>query len=49
MQDNILFQKVWQDNALMELNAVCSSPVVTTRSQIYVTDDLLDALADQIE
>lgn len=49
MREDILFQKAWQDNELIELSVVCSSPVVTTRSQIYVTDGLLDKLSDQIE
>ena len=49
MKDNIIFKKIWEDNDLMELRVVCSSPVAATISEIYVSNFLIDELAGQIK
>lgn len=41
MQDNIILRKIWQDDDVMELAVVCSSPLITATSEIYVSDSLL--------
>lgn len=48
MKDNITFRKTWQDPDVMELTVACSAPVITVRSAIYVSEALIDELADQI-
>ena len=47
--DNIIFTKIWQDNDVIELKAVCSSSVVTMTSKIYVSASLLDELSSRIK
>lgn len=47
--DNIIFTKIWQDNDVIELKAVCSSSVVTVKSKIYVSASLLDELSCRIK
>ena len=49
MVDNIIFNKLWQDNELIELEVLCSSSIITTKSRIYVADDLIDELIYQIQ
>lgn len=44
MNDNIVFRKIWQDNELIELKVVCSSSVAAIKTQIYVSDLLIDEL-----
>lgn len=44
MKDNIIFKKIWQDDDVMELTVVCSSPIITATSEIYVSDSLIDEL-----
>ena len=48
MKDNIVFKKIWQDNDLKEIEAVCSSPIIEAVSKIYVSDELIDELTFQI-
>lgn len=49
MKDNIIFSKIWEDDDIIELKVVCSSPVVTIVSQVYVSDTLIDELICQIK
>ena len=49
MKDNILFKKLWQDEDVINLKAVCTSSVATIISTIYVSDSLLDELIFQIK
>lgn len=49
MQDNIVFRKIWEDDAVMELKATCTSSVVSVTSAIYVSEDMLDELASKIK
>ena len=49
MKDDIIFSKIWQDDDVIELKVVCSSPVATVSSKIYVSDFLLDDLIFQIK
>ena len=49
MKDNITFSKIWEDDDIIELKAVCSSSVATITSQIYVSDSLIDELICQIK
>ena len=49
MKDNIIVSKVWQDDDVIALKVVCSSPVATITSKIYVSNPLIDELIDQIE
>jgi hypothetical protein len=44
----MILKKIWEDDNLIEIELTCISSVVTTRSRIYVCDDLIDELADQI-
>lgn len=44
MKDNIIFRKTWQDDDVIELTVVCSSPIITATSEIYVSDSLIDEL-----
>lgn len=48
-EDNIIFSKLWQDNDVIALKAVCSSPVATITTKIYVSNPLIDELIGQIE
>lgn len=48
MKDNIIFNKMWEDDDLMRLGVVCSSPVAMASSMIYVNDSLIDELIYQI-
>lgn len=48
MQDNIILRKIWQDDDVMELAVVCSSPLITATSEIYVSDSLIDELISEI-
>lgn len=47
-KDNIILSKIWQDSELMELAAECTSPLVTARVKIYVSDALIDELVQKI-
>ena len=38
MKDNIILRKIWQDDDVVELTVVCSSPIITATSEIYVSD-----------
>ena len=49
MKDDIIFSKLWQDNDVIALKAVCSAPVATITSRIYVSNSLIDELIGQIE
>ena len=49
MEDNIIFEKIWEDDDLIALKVVCSSSVATITSKIYVTDPLIDELIGQIK
>lgn len=49
MKDNIIFSKIWEDDGLIQLKAVCSSSVATITTEIYVDDDLIDDLIFQIK
>lgn len=49
MKDNIIFNKIWEDDDIIELKVVCSSSVATITSQIYVSDSLIDELICQIK
>ncbi len=49
MEDNIVLKKIWQDNDAIELRVVCSSPVITITSKIYVSESLIDELICQIK
>lgn len=49
MKDNITFTKMWEDDDLIALEVVCSSPVATVISNIYVSDFLIDELSCQIK
>lgn len=49
MKDNIIFSKIWEDDGLIQLKAVCSSSVATITTEIYVDDDLIDELIFQIK
>ena len=44
MEDNITLRKIWQDDDVIELTVVCSSPIITATSEIYVSDSLIDEL-----
>lgn len=48
MKDNIIFKKMWEDDTLMQLNVVCSSPVAMASTMIYVNNFLIDELICQI-
>lgn len=45
---NIILRKIWQDSELIELAAECTSPLITARSKIYVSADLIDELVQKI-
>lgn len=49
MKDNIIFSKIWEDDDIIELKAVCSSSVATITSKIYVSNPLIDELIFQIK
>ena len=46
--DNIIIKKIWQDSELMELEVICTSRFVTSRSKIYASDTLVDELIQKI-
>ena len=48
MKDNIILRKIWQDDDVIELAVVCSSPLITATSEIYVSDSLIDELISEI-
>lgn len=48
MDDYIEIQKLWYDNELAQLAIVCSSPIITAATKIYVTEALIDDLIHQI-
>ena len=48
MEDNITLRKIWQDDDVIELTVVCSSPIITATSEIYVSDSLIDELISEI-
>lgn len=33
MEDNITLRKIWQDDDVIELTVVCSSPIITATSE----------------
>ena len=49
MNDNIIFEKLWEDNDLMQIKVVCSSSVATIITKIYVSNSLIDELVYQIK
>lgn len=49
MKDNIIFNKMWEDDDLIALKVVCSSSVATITSEIYVSNPLIDELIFQIK
>ena len=48
VEDNIIFQKIWQDDDVIELKVNFSSSVATVTSKLYVSDSLIDELIAQI-
>lgn len=46
--DNIIIRKIWQDSDMVELRFVCLSPIVSVKSQIYVSDLSIDNLIGSI-
>ena len=46
--DNIIIKKIWQDSELMELEVICTSRFVTSRSKIYASGALVDELIQKI-
>lgn len=48
MNDNIILNKTWQDDDVIELKVICSSSIATFTSKIYVSELLIDELISQI-
>ena len=49
LNDFINFEKLWQDDELIQLKVVCSSPIITATEKIYVSDDIIDNLVFQMQ
>lgn len=49
LNDFINFEKLWQDDELIQLKVVCSSPIITATAKIYVSDDIIDNLVFQMQ
>lgn len=47
--DNIVFSTVWRDEELIQIEAICSSALITVVSRIYTCEALLDELISCIE
>lgn len=46
--DNIIFEKVWQDNNLIELKISASCEFVSAYQSCYIEDKKLEEIAGQI-
>ena len=46
--DNIIFEKIWQDDNLIELKISASSEFATAYQSCYIQDERLDEIADRI-
>ena len=49
MTDNIVMEKIWQDDQFAEFQVRCSSPKVTATTQIYLDLPLIEELIRQID
>ena len=48
MDDYLSIQKIWQDTDFAEFEITGSSPVITAKTAVYMTDSLIDELFRQI-
>jgi len=46
--DNLIFEKVWKDNDLLELKFTACSEFVTTHQMCYIQDTVLSELAGKL-
>lgn len=46
--DNIIIEKIWQDNGFFEAKVQCSSEMITASANVYISDDQIDALEKQL-
>ena len=46
--DNIIFEKTWQDNSLIELKISASSEYVSAYQTCYIQEVKLEAIAEKI-
>lgn len=48
MGNNILFKKIWEDEALVEVEITCVSPRITASCNLYITPGQIEELSDTI-
>ncbi len=48
IMDNIIFEKTWQDNSLIELKISASSEFASAYQSCYIQDNKLEEIADKI-
>ena len=49
LNDYIEMRRLWNDDTLSLLEVICASEIITMKTEVYVTDALIDELVHQIK